>query len=72
MRVKPGAKKASVEKQADGSLVVRVKERAQEGEANRAVIEAIARYFDIPKLAVQIVRGHASRNKLIEMKGVSR
>lgn len=68
LRVKPGAKQTAVEKQSDGMFVVKVKERAQEGKANEAVIQAVAEHFGVPKFAVEIIRGHASRNKLIEIK----
>ena len=65
--VKPRAKKTEVEKRADGKFVVKVKEPANEGKANQAVIEVLAKYFAIPKQAVTIVRGRTSRNKLIEV-----
>jgi len=67
VRVKAGARQTAVEKKADGIFAVKVKARAKEGEANQAVIEALADYFDIPKTAVQILRGHKSCNKLIEI-----
>ena len=67
LRVKPVAKKTVVEKQANGTFVVKVKEPAKEGRANQAVIEAMAEYFSVPKRSVAIVRGHTSRNKLIEI-----
>lgn len=67
MRVKPGAKQTSVEKQADGSFLIKVKERAVEGRANEAVLEAVADYFDIPKNRAMIIRGRQSRNKVIEL-----
>jgi uncharacterized protein len=67
VRVKAGSKQSAVEKQADGTFLVKVKERALEGQANGAVIEAIAEYFNVPKSAVAIIRGHKSRNKIIEL-----
>ncbi len=51
----------------DGGYLVRVKEPAQDGKANEAVISALAKYFRLPKRAVSIVRGHQSRNKLVEL-----
>lgn len=66
--VKPGSKKAPlIETDADGSLTVYVKERAADGKANQAVIESLARHFNVAKTQVEIIRGHASRNKLIEI-----
>ena len=66
VRVKPGSKTAAVEKRADGTFLVRVKERAVEGQANQAVIEAVAEYFDVPKSLVKIIRGQTNRNKILE------
>lgn len=68
LRVKPGAKETAVEKQPDGIFLVKVKERAQNGQANLAIIEAIADYFEVPKRNIQILRGHTGRNKLLEIK----
>lgn len=70
VRVKPGARQPEVEKQADGSFLVKVKERATEGRANEAVVEALAEYFDVPKSRVAILRGHKSRIKIIELTGI--
>ena len=67
VRVKPGAKKQDIEKQADGTLVVKIKEPAREGRANEAVIQAVAGHFSVPKHSVTILRGHRSRTKLIEV-----
>lgn len=67
MRVIPRARRAGIEPLADGSLKVKVTAPAEGGRANDAVIEALAKYFDVPARAVMIVRGHASRQKLIEI-----
>ena len=71
VRVKAGARETAVEKQTNGTLVVKVKEPAKEGRANQAVIEAIAEYFSVPRRSVAIVRGHASRSKLVEIGSAS-
>jgi len=72
IKTRPGARQTSVEKEADGSLAVKVKEPAREGRANEAVIEAVAEYFDVPKTKVRILRGGAGRNKLIEIGGLEK
>lgn len=48
-------------------LVVRVKERAEGGKANRAVIDAIAVAFGVPASSVSIVSGGSSRTKVLEV-----
>lgn len=67
IRVKPAAKKTEVEKQADGTYLVKVKEPADKGKANQAVIEVIAEYFAVPKQNVTIICGQTSRHKIVNL-----
>lgn len=46
---------------------VAVREPAQDGKANRALIELLSDHFRIAKSAIKIVRGLHSRHKLIEV-----
>lgn len=68
IRVIPNAKSEQVTREGDG-LLVRVKEPAKEGKANRAVIKSLARYFNAPQDAVSVSSGFKSRNKVIEVSG---
>lgn len=66
--VKPGSRKGPlVEVGDDGSLTVFVRERAVDGAANDGVIRLLAAHFGVPRSHVEIVRGHTSRSKLIEV-----
>ncbi|HUK81448.1 MAG TPA: DUF167 domain-containing protein [Verrucomicrobiae bacterium] len=67
IKVTPRAKRPGIKAAADGSLVVRVREPAENGRANVAVIEALAEHFEVPRGAVSIVRGHMCRRKLVEI-----
>lgn len=68
VQVKPGSKKGdAVQASLDGELLVYVREPAQEGKANRAVVELLAKYFGVPKSSVQLVSGHKSRLKHFEI-----
>jgi uncharacterized protein YggU (UPF0235/DUF167 family) len=67
--VKPGAKQQRATRQPDGSLLVWVKERAQEGEANEAVRRVVAGLHGVPKTAVKLVAGARGRRKLFELPG---
>lgn len=67
LKVVPRAKEPGVEQLADGTWRVAVAAPAEGGKANAAVIEALARHFDMPKAAVRIVRGLASRRKEAEI-----
>ncbi|MFT3798626.1 DUF167 domain-containing protein [Microbacterium sp.] len=67
VRVKPGSRKGPlVEEDAEG-LVVFVRERAVDGAANDGVIAALAAHFQVPPRDVEILRGHASRRKRVEV-----
>ena len=67
IRVTPRAKKPGIETAGDGTLVVKVREPAEDGRANDAVIAALAGHFGVAKRAVTIVHGHSSRRKLMEV-----
>lgn len=65
--VKPNARHSGVEKISESEFRVAVRAPAQDGAANRAVIEALAVFFAIPKSALRIVRGQSARIKLVEI-----
>ena len=66
VKVMPNSKVEEVLEEGDGFLV-RVKEPAKEGKANRAVIKLLADYFGVPQRQVVISSGFASRNKVIDI-----
>ena len=51
----------------DGTLHVYVREPARENRANQAVIKALAKHYDIPPSAVELVRGGKGRVKVFEV-----
>lgn len=65
VRVIPRARRTAVEPQPDGSLVVRVSAPPEDGRANEAVIDALAEHFRVKRSAVRILRGAASRRKVV-------
>ena len=67
VRVIPRSRSPGVEAAADGRLLVRVAEPAEQGRANAAVVAALARHFHVSKAAVVIRHGHAGRRKLVEI-----
>lgn len=67
VKAKAGARQAKVEKLADGSFAVSVKEAPDKGLANKAVAKALADYFHIPKTNVNLKTGRTSRNKIFEI-----
>jgi uncharacterized protein YggU (UPF0235/DUF167 family) len=69
IRVKPGAREEKVSREPDGSLLVSVTARAQEGKANEAVVKAVAKALHLPKSSVRIVSGLSSRTKMLDVPG---
>ena len=65
--VKTNAKKEFVEKTNDNESKVSVSTQPIEGKANTKVIELLARFFNVPKSAISLIRGTKSKNKVFEI-----
>ena len=66
--IKPNSTKGPlVEPQADGSLIVYVREIASDGQANQALIKLLANHFGTSKTRIAILRGQSSRRKIISI-----
>ncbi|MDO8731956.1 MAG: DUF167 domain-containing protein [Actinomycetota bacterium] len=69
LRVKPGASRARV----GGSygepavLIVAVHAQPVDGQANAAVIDALATALDVRRAEVSVVTGHTGRTKVVEI-----
>ena len=64
IRVIPRAKQNKVV-ECDGVLRVYTTTAPEKGRANGAVIELLSEYFDVPKSKIKILKGLASREKLV-------
>jgi uncharacterized protein (TIGR00251 family) len=65
IRVKPGSKTDSLEVGDD--ILVKIRERAQDGKANEYLVGFLADVFDLPKSTIQIVNGHTSSTKRVSI-----
>ena len=72
VHLQPGAKTNALVGYRDGVLYAKVTALPQKGQANRALLEFMAETLDIPKSALSIIRGQASRNKVIAIRGLNR
>ncbi len=70
VKVKPRSSKSGVTA-ARGELVIQVHAPALKGQANREMVEVLAKALDVPRSAVRIVRGEHSRRKQVEVSGLS-
>ena len=71
VRVQPRASKDEIAGIHDGALKVRLRAPALEDRANEALCEFLAELLKTPKSAVRIFSGHRSRNKRVEIRGVT-
>ena len=70
LRVQPGARRNEVVGLVEGVLRVRVTSPAQRGKANRALVELLADRLGVPRGRIHVLRGHASREKVIAVVGL--
>ncbi|MCC6275806.1 MAG: DUF167 domain-containing protein [Leptospiraceae bacterium] len=65
--VKPNSKSPGIEITEDSKWIVKVRERAIEGQANEAVIQAISEKIKVPKSRIQLIRGEKSKLKIFSI-----
>ena len=63
----PNSRKPRIEEDLLGTLHVYVNAPPLEGKANRAVIEALADYFNVKKSSVLFIAGTKSKTKTFEI-----
>jgi hypothetical protein len=64
---KPRSKVEKVERVDDKNFVVSVRALPVEGQANRAVLLALADYLEVPLSRIRIVSGAGARKKIIDI-----
>jgi len=72
LRVQASARQNDIVGFRNGVLIVRVTTPAIEGRANESVCRLIAKRLRVPPSAVTVIRGHRSRDKIIEVEGLDR
>ncbi|MFH1392987.1 MAG: DUF167 domain-containing protein [Patescibacteria group bacterium] len=68
VKVKPNSKEESIKKLSDTNFEICVKEPPVKGKANTAIIKVLAKRFGVPISSVNIIIGHTSRQKIVEIK----
>lgn len=71
LRVQPGASRNAVGDYRDGALRVSVTAPPHDGRANAAVLALLADTLGIAKSRLRIIRGHASRDKVVAVEGLT-
>ncbi|OGZ31894.1 MAG: hypothetical protein A2V69_00575 [Candidatus Portnoybacteria bacterium RBG_13_40_8] len=67
VKAKPKARENKIEKIDESNFIVSVKAAPIKGKANEAIIESLAEYFHVGNSDIEIIRGHKSREKIIEI-----
>lgn len=65
--VKPGSKKGPLVITHKDELIVYLREKPVEGQANSALIKLLSSHFHIPKTSIRIKSGAHGRKKLVEI-----
>jgi uncharacterized protein (TIGR00251 family) len=69
VRVVPRASRSEITGEQGGALRVRIAAAPVAGAANQELIKLLAKSFKLPKNAVQIISGAASKNKIVRIQG---
>ncbi len=72
VRVVPNASRSQIVGEHDGQLRVRIAAPPVDGAANEALTRCLARAFKVAHRNVEITSGHASKNKAVRVRGVTR
>lgn len=71
IKVQPRSSRNQILGEQDGVLRVKLTAPPVDGEANQALLEFLARQLNIPRKNLRIIRGESSRQKLLEVTGLS-
>jgi len=71
VRIQPRASKNSITRMADGSFKIRLTAPPVDGAANEALVALLSEALSVSRSAIEIVSGHAARDKRISLAGMS-
>jgi uncharacterized protein len=72
LRVAPGASRPGIVGRHGTAWKVRVAAAPEAGKANDAVVRLLADILELPVRDIEIVSGHSSRDKVVELAGIDR
>jgi uncharacterized protein (TIGR00251 family) len=71
VRAQPGARKNAVTGEQAGALKVAVTAPPEDGRANAALVEVLKDWLAVKRSQVELLSGHANRNKVFLVRGVT-
>src|SRR5262249_39106191 len=72
VRAMPGARRAGVQGEQSGALKVAVHAPAQDGRANKALVETLREALGLKRSQIELVSGATSREKTMLIRGVTK
>lgn len=67
VKVKPNSKNESVKEVSKNNYIISVNSPPEDGKANKAVVKILAKYLNIKQWQIEIISGHTSKQKLINI-----
>lgn len=71
VRVVPKSSKSEIVGELGGALKIKIKSPPIDGAANAELIRVLVKFFDVPKSAVEILKGQTSKTKQIKIEGIT-
>jgi uncharacterized protein (TIGR00251 family) len=71
VRAQPGARKTGVIGTQAGAVKVAVTAPPEDGRANAAVLDVLRDWLGVRRSEVELLSGHANRNKVVLVRGVT-
>lgn len=71
VRAQPGAKKSAITGEHAGALKVAVTAAPEQGKANKALIETLAKALHLKKSQIELQSGETSRDKKFLLRGIT-
>lgn len=72
VRVLPKTSVSEIIGEMGGALKVKIKSPPVDGAANAELIKTLAKFFDVPKSAVEILKGQTSKLKQVKISGLTK
>jgi uncharacterized protein (TIGR00251 family) len=71
VRAQPGARRSAIVGEHGGALKIAVTAPADQGKANRALVELLCHVLNLTKSRIEIVSGSTGRDKRVLVRGIS-
>ena len=65
--VKPHSKKIFIDQLDSTTYEIAISSKPEKGKANKEIIEELAKFFNVKKNQITILKGHKSRQKIIQI-----